>query len=141
MSSQAQKERMEDSEAAENKILANFINDNLPIIKMTTNDKVPELTNGEFEAFTKEGTVLIDFFADWCMPCMMMSPIVDELSEKMGDKVKFGKVNVDDNRIIAQKFNVSSIPHFVILKDGEVKEVFNGSLSEEDLEEKVKAHL
>ena len=108
---------------------------------MTGNDKVPELTNGEFEAFIKEGVVLIDFFADWCMPCMMMSPIVDEVAEKMEGKVKFGKVNVDDNQEAAKKFSVSSIPHFVVLKDGKVAETFNGSLSEEDLEEKLNKHL
>ena len=108
---------------------------------MTSNDKVPELTSGEFESFTKNGIVLLDFFADWCMPCMMMSPIVDEVAEKMEGKAKFGKINVDDNHGLAQKFNVSSIPHFVILKDGKEQESFNGSLSEEDLKDKIKKYL
>jgi len=108
---------------------------------MTSNDKVPELTTTGFESFTKEGVVLIDFFADWCMPCMMMSPIVDEVSDRLKGKIKFGKVNVDDSHILAQKFNVVSIPHFLILENGEVKEAFNGSLSEDDLEDKLKKYI
>ena len=81
---------------------------------MTDNDKVPEISSStEFDDFTKKGVVLIDFFAEWCMSCMMMSPIIDDLSEKLGDKVRFGKVNVGEGgQELAQKFNVSSIPNF-----------------------------
>ena len=102
---------------------------------------VSELTNNEFEEFIKEGIVMIDFFADWCMPCLTMSPIIDELSEKFKGKMKFGKVNVGDNQEIAKKFNVSSIPNFVILKDGEVVEQFVGSRSEQEFEEKLEKCL
>ncbi len=108
---------------------------------MTQNDKVPELTNHEFEDFIKEGVVLIDFFAEWCMPCLMMSPVIDELSEKFKGKIKFGKVNVGDNEEIAKKFNVSSIPNFTLLKDGKVIEQFVGSISGEEFEEKLKGFL
>lgn len=104
------------------------------------NDKVPELTNGEFEEFIKEGVVLIDFFAEWCMPCLMMAPILDELSEKFKGKIKFGKVDVGDNEEIARKFNVSSIPNFTLLKDGEIVEQFIGAMSAEDFEEKLKKY-
>jgi thioredoxin 1 len=109
--------------------------------KMTDNDKVPELTNEEFEDFAKEGIVLVDFFAEWCMPCLMMSPIIDELSEKFKGKIKFGKVNVEDNQELAQKFNVNSIPNIMIFKDGEVAENFTGAMSAEDLEEKLNNYL
>jgi len=104
---------------------------------MVSNDKVPELTNGEFDSFTREGAVLIDFFADWCMPCMMMSVIVEELGEKFEGKVKIGKVNIADEPEIAQKFNVSSIPNFTFMKDGKVVEQITGAMSAEDLEEKL----
>ena len=105
------------------------------------NDIVPELTNGEFEGFTKEGTVLVDFFAEWCMPCVMMAPVLDELSEKFKGKIKFGKVNVEDNQTLAGKFNVRSIPNFVLFKDGKPVENFVGSISEEDFEEKLKGFV
>ena len=104
-------------------------------------DKVSELTKGEFEEFTKQGLVLIDFFADWCMPCMMMSPIIDDLSEKFKGKIKFGKVDVGENKEIAQKFNVNSIPNFTLLRDGEIVEQFIGAVSSEELEEKLNGFL
>lgn len=102
---------------------------------------VPELSKSEFEKFIKEGIVFIDFFAEWCMPCLTMSPIIDELSEKFKGKIKFGKVNVGENQELAQKFKVSSIPNFTILKDGKVIEQFIGSMSEEELEKKLERVL
>jgi len=105
------------------------------------NDKVPELTNGEFEDFAKEGVVFIDFSADWCMPCVMMGPVIDELSEKFKGKIKFGKIDVGENKEIAQKFNVSAIPNFIILKDGELKEQIIGAVSADELEEKLNGFL
>jgi len=108
---------------------------------MISNDKVPELTDNKFENFTKEGFVLIDFFAEWCMPCLMMAPIIDQLSEKFEGKIKFGKISVEDNQEIAKKFNVSSIPNFTLFKDGKVIEQFIGSMSSEVLEEKLGKHL
>ena len=102
---------------------------------------VEELTNGEFEEFIKEGIVLIDFFADWCMPCVMMSPIMDDISEKFKGKIKVGKVNIEDNQKLTQKYSVSSLPTFLILKEGEVVDRFMGSLSEEELENKLNNHL
>lgn len=98
---------------------------------------VPELTNGEFEAFIKEGVVLIDFFAEWCMPCVMMGPIVDEVADNLKGKLKVGKVNIEDNQEIASKFNVRSIPNFIVFKDGKQVESFVGGMSAEDLEEKL----
>lgn len=100
-----------------------------------------ELTNGEFEEFIKEGLVLIDFFADWCMPCVMMGPIVDEIGEKFKGKIKVGKVNVEDNQELAVKFGVSSIPNFVLFKDGKKIEQFIGGMSADDFEEKLKGFL
>ena len=104
-------------------------------------ESATELTNGMFSDFIKKGLVLIDFYADWCMPCVMMSPIVEEVGEKLRKKLKVGKVNVEDGHEIAQKFNVSSIPNFVLFKDGKVVEQFVGSMSEEELEERIKKYL
>lgn len=104
-------------------------------------DNVIELTDKSFDEFIKEGTVFIDFFAEWCMPCLMMAPIVDELSEKFKGKIKFGKINVSDNESIAQKFHISSIPHFIVFKDGKIIEQFIGAMSPEELEEKLSKFL
>lgn len=108
---------------------------------MVNNDKVPELSEKEFDNFVKDGVVLIDFFAEWCMPCVMMSPIIEDMAEKFDGKIKIGKVNVGDSEALARKFNVSSIPNFMIFKDGKVAEQFAGSISEEELEGKLKGFL
>jgi thioredoxin 1 len=104
-------------------------------------DKVPELTKSEFEVFSKTGLALVDFFAEWCMPCLTMEPIIDELSEKFKGKIKFGKINVGDNQEIAQKFNIVSIPNFILFKDGKIIEQITGSLSSEELEGKLKEYI
>lgn len=104
-------------------------------------ETVQELTNAMFDNFIKEGVVLIDFSADWCMPCLMMAPILEEVGEKMQGKLKIGKIDVGENQDIASKFGVSSIPNFVLFKDGEVVEQFVGSMSSEELEEKLEKHL
>lgn len=109
---------------------------------MTNNDKVPEITQSSFDKFTKEGFVLVDFFAEWCMPCMMMSPVIDDLSEKFQGKIKFGKVDVGEGgQELAQKYNVSSIPNFTLFKDGKVVEQFMGAMTEEEFEEKLNNFL
>ena len=108
---------------------------------MATNDVVPELTNTEFDGFIKKGLVFVDFFAEWCMPCFMMGPIIDDIAEKFKGKIKFGKVNVGESQELAQKYNVSSIPNLTIFKNGKVINQFIGSLSEDELEEKLNSLL
>jgi len=102
---------------------------------------IPELTNGEFESFTRDGVVLIDFFADWCMPCMMMGPILEDLGDEFLGKANIGKVNIDDNESLAQKFNISSIPAFVIFKNGQVVEELTGQMPQDELSDIIKSHL
>ena len=100
-------------------------------------ENVHELTNNGFDEFIKEGTVLIDFFAEWCMPCLMLSPVLEELSEKFEGKIKFGKINVGDNQHLAQRFRISSIPNLTILKDGKVVDQIIGALPMEDIENRL----
>ncbi|VVB82214.1 Thiol-disulfide oxidoreductase ResA [uncultured archaeon] len=101
-------------------------------------ESVEELNSKDFEEFTKKGLVFIDFFAEWCMPCVMMGPVVEEVSQKFKKKIKFGKVNFGENEALSRKFNVSSIPNFVLLKDGKMIEQFVGAMDAEELEDKLK---
>ncbi len=105
-------------------------------------NNVPELTSENVADFSKQdGFVLIDFFAEWCGPCVMMSPIIDELAEKFDGKINFGKANVDECGEFAQKFQVSSIPNFVLFKDGEKVNQFVGGMSADDFEKKLEKEL
>ena len=101
------------------------------------NDKVSELTEHEFEKLIQKDVALVDFTASWCMPCVMMGPIIDELSEKFKGKIDFGKVNIEDNQELAKKYQVSSIPNFILFKKGEIAEQFVGAMSVEDFEDKL----
>ena len=102
---------------------------------------VSELTDKKFNEFIKKGIVLIDFHAHWCMPCVIMSPIVDEVSKKFKGKLKVGKINVDENHEIAEKYNVRAIPTFILFKDKKIIDQFIGSISKEELEKKLKKYL
>ena len=68
-----------------------------------------------------EKPVLVDFYADWCAPCRMMSPILQEIKHEMGDDIKILKINVDKNQTIAQKYRIQSIPALFIFRKGEIK--------------------
>ena len=76
------------------------------------------IDNFEKEVMEAEVPVLIDFWANWCGPCRMMSPIIDKIAEEMGDKVKVCKVNVDENHELAEKYEIMTIPAFIIVKNG-----------------------
>ena len=74
--------------------------------------------NFEKEVMEAEVPVLIDFWANWCGPCRMMSPVIDKIAEEMGDKVKVCKVNVDQNHELAEKYEIMTIPAFIVIKNG-----------------------
>ena len=76
--------------------------------------------NFEQEVLHSDKPVLIDFWAPWCGPCRMLSPVISEIAEEYGDKIKVCKVNVDDEGELAASFNVVSIPTLVVVKDGKV---------------------
>ncbi len=83
-------------------------------------------TKDNFSLETNSGVSLVDFWAEWCGPCRMMAPIIDELSKDFEGKVKIGKVNVDEEMELAEQFGVSSIPTLVIMKDGKEVKRFVG---------------
>ncbi len=81
---------------------------------------VIEITSSNFEneVLSSDQTVLIDFWASWCMPCKMLSPVVDEIAEE-NPEIKVGKVNVDEQPELAEKFGVMSIPTLIVFKNGQ----------------------
>ena len=74
--------------------------------------------NFEEEVLKSEKTVLIDFWASWCGPCKMMSPVIDAIAKEMGEKVKVCKINIDEEQNLAVKYHVMSIPTFIVIKNG-----------------------
>ena len=91
--------------------------------------------NYESEVLKSEKTVLIDFYADWCGPCKMMSPVIDEIAEEMKETIKVGKINVDENQDLAMEYGVMSIPTIVVLKNGEVQKTFVGVTDKEEIKQ------
>jgi len=100
-----------------------------------------ELTNSKFEEFINNDIAVVDFWAPWCMPCLMVAPIIEELSEKFKGKIGFGKVNVDENQEIAAKFKISVIPTLVIFKKGKPIDKITGALPADVLEKKITGYL
>ena len=85
-----------------------------------------DIQNFKSEVLESNKVVLVDFYADWCGPCKMMSPIIDKISEEMGDKVKVCKLNVDEAQDIAIEYGVMSIPTLIIFNGGSVAETIVG---------------
>ena len=83
--------------------------------------------------------VLVDFWAPWCGPCKMISPVLDDIARENGETLRVAKVNVDDEPALAQKFNVRSIPTLLVFKGGQLKETLVGAVSKQTLLSKIAA--
>lgn len=93
----------------------------------------------EEEVLKSKIPVLVDFYAEWCGPCKMVAPTIDELATEYEGKVKIGKVNTEEALDIAQKYGVMSIPTFIIFKDGQVVDQFMGARPKGDFKSKLDA--
>ena len=94
---------------------------------------VPEFTSQTFDEAVAQGITLIDFWAEWCGPCKMIAPMIDELSTEYDGKAKVGKINIDNEPDLAVRFNVNSIPTLLIIKDGEEAKRFIGVTSKSEV--------
>ena len=101
---------------------------------------VKVLTDDIYSQETGKGLVLVDFWAEWCGPCRLVAPIVEELSNEMPG-VTFAKVNVDENQVEAGKLNVSAIPTLILYKDGQVVEKIIGLQPKAQLKKTIEKHL
>ena len=89
--------------------------------------------NFETEVLNSDKPCIVDFYADWCGPCKMMSPIIEEIAEELGDKINVGKINSDENMELAQKYGIMSIPTIMIIKNGQVVKTFIGVTDKEEI--------
>ena len=97
--------------------------------------------NFESEVLKSDLPVLVDFWAEWCGPCKMVSPIVDEISQELSDKLKVVKVNVDDAQDLAGSYQIMSIPTLLLFKGGETVEQIVGAMPKDQLLEKINAKI
>jgi len=106
-------------------------------------DAIVTLTAGNFDDETKkpEGVILVDFWAEWCGPCRMIAPILEQLAKDYAGKVRIGKLNVDDHSGIAARFGVQSIPTLLLFKGGKVVEQYIGSTTRDTLAKILEKHL
>ncbi len=98
--------------------------------------KIVELTSENFENEVLKSNlpVLVYFWAAWCGPCRMVTPVLEELSEEYSEKIKIAKVNVDENQELAAKYTIMSIPTLLLFKDGEIQKKLVGAMSKKNLE-------
>jgi thioredoxin 1 len=100
-----------------------------------------ELTdqNWEAEVLNSDKPVLVDFWAEWCMPCRMLSPTIEKLAKDYSGKIKVGKVDTDANRDVSMKYGISAIPTVILFKGGQVAQKFVGLRQEKDFKEALDA--
>jgi len=98
------------------------------------------LTDQNFsrEVLKSQKLVLVDFWAEWCMPCQIIAPILQEIAEKFGEKIKIGKLDIDKNPLISTTFSIDAIPALILFKNGKVVQRFKGIQAKQIIEEAIK---
>jgi len=92
-----------------------------------------ELTDDTFDSTVNDGVVLVDFWAPWCGPCKMLTPIIEELADEYAGKATICKMNTDDHREAAVQFSISAIPTLILFKDGQVDKKWVGLTTKDDI--------
>ncbi|PVB61386.1 thioredoxin [Labrenzia sp. 011] len=102
-----------------------------------------QVTDASFESevLKSDSPVVVDFWAEWCGPCKMIAPALEEISDEMGDKVKITKLNIDENQDMAMKYGVRSIPMLILFKDGEPMATQVGAAPKGKLSDWIKSAL
>ena len=110
---------------------------------MATTDTVRDVTDSTFdqEVTQSDRLTLVDFWAEWCGPCKMVAPTVEELAEEYRDRLKVCKLDVDSNQRTTQRYSVRSIPSLLFFKNGQVVETVVGAVRKQRLAEVIEAHL
>ena len=100
-------------------------------------ENVVELTDADFESTVSDGVVLVDFWAPWCGPCKMLTPLIEEIAGEYAGKATICKVNTDDQRDAAVKHSISAIPTIILFKDGNVEKKWVGMTTKDDITEAI----
>ena len=103
--------------------------------------KAVEITDSNFKDVVNNGVVLVDFWAEWCGPCRMIAPMIEELASEYDGKATIGKLDVDNNQESSVKFGVRSIPTLLIFKDGEIVDRYVGAVGKDILAKSIDSNL
>jgi thioredoxin 1 len=104
---------------------------------------IKEIMDNDFseQIAASSGAVVVDFWAPWCGPCKMLGPVLEELSGEYEGKVKFFKLNVDENPVMSQKYRVTSIPTVIVFKNGETADTMVGFRPKQAISELIEKHI
>ncbi len=106
-------------------------------------ESVIVITDAAFnaEVLQSDKPVLVDFWAEWCMPCRFVAPVVESVAQEFAERIKVGKVNVDDHPTVAEEYRISSIPALLLFKDGRIVETIVGAVPREQIVKILNKHL
>ena len=108
--------------------------------EMADSDSVLTINDASFEKVISMGVTLVDFWAEWCMPCKMQAPIMDEVAKSVGDSATISKLNVDENPNSANKYDITGIPTSLVFKDGQEVQRFVGVQNKDTILKAIDSH-